>query len=100
MKLIITKAKIMAKKTSSTRTAGKRGKRTQDLSFSPYIHRVIKQVHSDVTISKNAMKIVNNMISDIFERIASESLHLVTICKQKSLRSRDVQSAVRLVLPS
>lgn len=88
----------MAKK-SSSRSAGNKGKRANNLSFSRYIHRVLKQIHADVSISKNAMKIFSSFINDTFEKIAAESLHLAATCKHKTLTSRTVQSAVKLVIP-
>jgi histone H2B len=78
---------------------GRRGKRTKDLSFSRYINRVMKQVHPDASISKNAMKVMSCFINDIFEKVAAEGSHLTSINKKKSFTSRDVQSAVRLVIP-
>jgi histone H2B len=39
------------------------------------IFKVLKQVHSDIGISKKAMNIMNSFVSDIFERIAREEAH-------------------------
>ena len=68
-------------------------------SFSVYIYRVLKQVHPETGISKSSMSIMNSLINDIFEKIANESAKLVKYNKRHTLSSREVQTAVRLILP-
>ena len=68
-------------------------------SFSVYIYRVLKQVHPEVGVSKRSMHIMNSFIGDIFEKIALESSKLVRYNKKHTLSSREVQTAVRLLLP-
>merc|ERR1712048_247426 len=72
-------------------------KRTE--SFAIYIYRVLKQVHPEVGISKKSMSIMNSFINDVFEKIAGESSRLVRYNKKQTLSSREVQTAVRLLLP-
>ena len=67
--------------------------------FSVYIYRVLKQVHPETGISKRSMSIMNSFINDIFEKLAGEASKLVAYNKRSTLSSREVQSAVRLVLP-
>ena len=64
-----------------------------------YIYRVLKQVHPEIGISKRSMSIMNSFIYDIFEKIANESAKLVRYNKKHTLSSREVQTAVRLLLP-
>ena len=45
------------------------------------------------------MSIMNSFINDVFEKIASESSRLVRYSKKHTLSSREVQAAVRLILP-
>ena len=68
-------------------------------TFAVYIYRVLKQVHPETGISRRSMSIMNSFINDIFERIASESSRLVRYNKRSTLSSREVQTAVRLLLP-
>ena len=68
-------------------------------SFSTYIYKVLKQVHPEAGISKKSMSIMNSFITDIFERIIGEAGKLARYSKKSTLSSREVQSAVRLVLP-
>ena len=42
---------------------------------------------------------MNSFINDIFERIASEAGRLATYNKKATLSSREIQTAVRLMLP-
>ncbi len=85
-----TKASVDGKKKRSK-------KRTE--SYSTYIYKVLKQVHPDTGISKKGMSIMNSFISDIFERIAGEAGKLTTYNKKATLSSREIQTAVRLMLP-
>ena len=88
------------KKTASKKKSvekNRRKKRTE--SFSIYIYKVLKQVHPDTGISKKGMSIMNSFVFDIFERIAGEAGKLVGYSKSKTLTSREIQTAVRLILP-
>ena len=76
----------------------KRSKKRVD-SYSTYIYKVLKQVHPDTGISKKGMSIMNSFINDIFERIAGEAGKLSTYNKKSTLSSREIQTAVRLMLP-
>ena len=82
---------------------------------------VLKQVHPDTGISNKAMAILNSFVNDIFERIATEAsstclsfmFHLEALCsndfasftelasysKKSTISSREIQTAVRLILP-
>ena len=78
----------------------KKGKRhTRHETFSVYIYKVLKQVHQDTGISKKSMAIMNSFINDVFERIALEASKLVRYNKKHTLSAREVQSAVKLLLP-
>ncbi len=72
-------------------------KRTE--SFTTYIFKVLKQVHPETGISKKSMSIMNSFIQDTFEKIAAEAGKLCKYNKKDTLSSREVQTAIRLVLP-
>eukprot|EP00004_Rigifila_ramosa_P012052 TRINITY_DN2587_c0_g1_i2.p2 TRINITY_DN2587_c0_g1~~TRINITY_DN2587_c0_g1_i2.p2 ORF type:complete len:144 (-),score=42.61 TRINITY_DN2587_c0_g1_i2:172-576(-) len=89
-------AKKVPKKTAS---GDHKRKQKRIESYSSYIYKVLKQVHPDTGVSQRAMSIMNSFITDTFERIASEAGRLVRISKRGTLSSRDIQTAVRLILP-
>ena len=93
-----TPSKKSAKKTSK-KTASRSSRRKRVESYSSYIYKVLKQVHPDTGISKRGMSIMNSFINDIFERIASEAGKLARYNKKSTLSSREVQTAIRLILP-
>ena len=68
-------------------------------SFSIYVYKVLKQVHPDTGISSKAMSIMNSFVNDIFERIAAEASRLAHYNKRSTISSREIQTAVRLLLP-
>ena len=88
------------------------------------IYKVLKQVHPDTGISSKAMSIMcvrpsrfsrfgtsfanpplllfprrNSFINDIFEKIATEAAKLARYSKKPTVTSREIQTAVRLILP-
>jgi len=67
--------------------------------YSTYIYKVLKQVHPDTGISTEAMIIMNSFISDLFERIATKAGKVATSNKKDVLTYREIQTAVRLILP-
>ncbi len=74
-------------------------KRSRHETFAVYIYKVLKQVHTDIGISKKSMAIMNSFINDIFERSAIEASKLVRYNKKHTLSAREIQSAVKLLLP-
>merc|ERR1712087_132646 len=75
----------------------RRRRRTE--TFSVYIFRVLRQVHEKTGISRRSMSIMNSFINDLFERISAEAGRLVRYSRRHTLSSREVQTAVRLLLP-
>ncbi|KAK2867565.1 hypothetical protein Q8A67_025682 [Cirrhinus molitorella] len=89
-------------KKAVTKTAGKGGKkrkRSRKESYAIYVYKVMKQVHPDTGISSKAMGIMNSFVNDIFERIAGEASRLAHYNKRSTITSREIQTAVRLLLP-
>lgn len=76
----------------------KRHKKRRE-SYSIYIYKVLKQVHPDTGVSSKAMSIMNSFVNDIFERIAQEASRLAHYNKKATITSREIQTAVRLLLP-
>ena len=86
------KSKISGKSKSS------RGKKRKE-SYAIYIYKVLKQVHPDTGVSSKAMSIMNSFVNDLFERIAAEASRLAHYSKKSTLSSREIKTAVRLLLP-
>jgi histone H2B len=76
-----------------------RRRRANYSSYSSYIYKVLKQVHPDTGISKKAMQVMDSLVQDVFERLATEASHLARYNKRHTLTSREIQTAVRLMLP-
>lgn len=75
----------------------KRGARHDN--YVMYIYKVLRQVHPEMGISCKAMSIVNSFVKDIFERIAGEAKRLSQYNRRLTISSREIQTAVRLLLP-
>ncbi|KAH8925331.1 histone H2B [Atractiella rhizophila] len=86
----------------STKPAGEGGdkkkrKKSRKESYATYIYKVLKQVHPDTGISNKGMMILNSFVNDIFE--PSEASKLASYNKKSTISSREIQTAVRLILP-
>ncbi|PIL23109.1 hypothetical protein GSI_14418 [Ganoderma sinense ZZ0214-1] len=94
-------AKKTAKAASGAAGEGekKKRKKSRKETYSSYIYKVLKQVHPDTGISNKAMAILNSFVNDIFERIATEASKLASYSKKSTISSREIQTAVRLILP-
>ncbi|KAL0227788.1 hypothetical protein RCL1_003931 [Eukaryota sp. TZLM3-RCL] len=92
-------AKKLAEGAPATATEATKRKKARKETWATYIYRVLRQVHPDTGISTKAMAIMNSFVNDIFERIASEASRLARINKRNTLSSREIQTAVRLLLP-
>ncbi|KAL9702801.1 hypothetical protein quinque_006319 [Culex quinquefasciatus] len=81
----------------SKKMAARKVRRSEN--YHRYILLVLKQVHPDTRISKKSMSIMNSFVNDIFERIAAEASRLAHYNKRMTISSREIQTAVRLLLP-
>ena len=93
------KGKAVKKSDATEGTHEKRRKKADHSSYSTYIFKVLKQVHPQTGISRKAMSIMNSFVNDAFEQIATEGGRLVRYSNAQTLGSREIQAAVRLVLP-
>ncbi len=81
------------------KSEGKKKRKSRKESYSSYIYRMLKQVHPDTGISTRGMSVMNSLINDLFDKIAPEAGKLVRYNKKSALTSREIQTAVRLLLP-
>nr|XP_002813319.3 histone H2B type 1-K-like [Pongo abelii] len=84
--------------TKAQKKDGKKHKRSRKASYSVYLYKVLRQVHSDTGISSKAMGIMNSFVNHIFERVAGETSCLAHYNKRSTITSREIQTAVRLLL--
>jgi histone H2B len=82
------------------RTQRSSRRKTKKESFATYIHRVLKQLHPQLGISRKGMEVMDNMMFDLFERFAIEAGKLTQHNKTVTMGRREIQSAVKLLLPT
>ena len=94
--------KTGSKKSAAAKAStGKRSNRKPKRSYSSYISKVLKGASkSKVTLSSKSMKILNSLVVDFFDRLATEAASLARGAKKRTLGSREMQTAVRLTLPA
>eukprot|EP00933_Yihiella_yeosuensis_P002988 TRINITY_DN10525_c6_g2_i2.p2 TRINITY_DN10525_c6_g2~~TRINITY_DN10525_c6_g2_i2.p2 ORF type:complete len:126 (+),score=29.20 TRINITY_DN10525_c6_g2_i2:94-471(+) len=77
----------------------KKKKKSNYNNYGRYILKVLKQIHPKMRISKIAMNVMESCVQDTFERIAGEASKLCRTGKAQTITTREIQSAVRLVIP-
>ncbi|XP_035146231.3 histone H2B type F-M-like isoform X1 [Callithrix jacchus] len=78
--------------------AGCGGDSFQD-SFVTYFPSALNQVHQGLSLSPEALSVMECMIRDILDRIATEAGQLARYAKRVTITPWDIQIAVRLLLP-
>lgn len=88
-------------------SAEKKAKRTRHqpmaanfgISYATYIYKVLKQVHPDTGMSGPAMNQIQSLIGHFGKRIIETANALLRVSGKHTITSREIQAAVRLVLP-
>jgi histone H2B len=95
-----TRKSISGKDASKPPTKSPRSRRKpRRETFAIYNYRVLKKVHPDLGISKKGMAIMNDMMQDLFERVAKQAGELTKITHKATMRDDDIKAAVQLLLP-
>lgn len=68
-------------------------------SFATYFPRVLNRVHTGLSLSQEAVNVLDSFVKDMFERIAEEAARLAHSNKRSTITSREIQTSVRLLLP-
>ena len=68
-------------------------------TFKPHIYKVLKQVHPDMGFTADAKEQMNHFVEHFADKIADEAAFLAKKEHKKTISSREVQTAVRLILP-
>ncbi|XP_041063324.1 histone H2B type 2-E-like [Carcharodon carcharias] len=85
--------------TKITKKPLKKRRKSCKQNYSTYVYRVLNQVHPSTRILSKAMNVMNPFVVDIFNSIGSEALHLIHCNKRCAILAREIQSAIRLMLP-
>lgn len=88
----------MSKKPGKKTTGGKH-KKSSYQSYGTYLHKVLKITHPEMRISRKAMSIMDSLMHDLFERLGAEAGKLATYQKKRTLTAKEMQVAVRLLVP-
>ena len=74
-------------------------RRKTDPNYGIYIHRVMKQVHPNLSISSHAIQQTNGMVEDLLGRIIAHSSKVAVASKKSTLSSKHVQAATKVAFP-
>lgn len=68
-------------------------------SFQTYIYRVLKEIKPELGISKQAIALINNILVELFEKIAKEARDVMLYSKRSTLGSREIEAGIKLHFP-
>ncbi|KAM8812640.1 histone H2B subacrosomal variant-like [Rhynchonycteris naso] len=68
-------------------------------NYSLYIHRVLKEVAPQKSISSHTLDAMNTMINGIFECISTQASNLMCFRNRCTLTPEDIQKAVYMLFP-
>ncbi|KAL7540338.1 hypothetical protein ACHAXR_011542 [Thalassiosira sp. AJA248-18] len=88
------------KAVAGKKTMAKKKSKPVKPNFATYIHRVLKQTHPTIGITKKSMGIMNDFVVDMMDKLAAEAKQDLDISgSQKTLREWHFNTATKLVLP-
>jgi histone H2B len=90
--------KAVPKKSGSTVAEKKRPKKRSP-SWALFIHRALKQVFKNVSLTKRSMQVMCSFVEDMFNRLQGEAVNIAKINKVRTLTAREIQTSARLLLP-
>ena len=90
--------KATAKKGKKAPEEKKSRKRRE--SYAKEICQVLQQTCEGTGVSEPVLEILNSFVHDLFERIAGEASKLAFYERRSCIQSREIQTAVELLLPS
>lgn len=68
--------------------------------YSRNIHKLLKCIYPDMSISRMAMNVMNSFVMDLLDRIATEASTLIYLRKKSTMGHNDIISATKLVIKS
>ncbi len=68
-------------------------------TFKPHIYKVLKQVHPETGLTTDGKEQMNHFVEHFADKIADEAVFLAKKEHKATISSREIQTAVRLVLP-
>lgn len=83
----------------SSAAGEKKRKRRRNVTYKTEIFQLLKQISPDLGMSSEATIVMNLFVNDVCMKLAEESSRLTRYSKTPTITSREIETAVRLVLP-
>lgn len=77
----------------------KKKARKSESGFGSYIHKVAKQVHPDLQVSRKAMTAAASLLDSAMANLTKNGVVVASASKKGTLSARHIQSATRIVIP-
>ena len=90
-----------SKHKTTKKSKSRKSKSMRTHSYGRYIHKVLKTVHhgNQLGLTKKTVDVLDGILHHLFEQIVEQAVQIKRLGKCKTLRAKDIQSAVKLILP-
>lgn len=76
----------------------RRGRDSTQWQFDPYIRRINREMNPNMSIQKDSMEVINNLLEHFGQRVCEEAKILCKLAGRKTLFARDLIAAVKLIV--
>ncbi len=82
----------------ATKGIEKKKSKSKNPEYASYLLKISKQVHPDKSVAKDAMWVVNGVISDLLNRMIAKSNEMAAIEGKSTLKAKHAQAATNAIL--
>ena len=79
---------------------GKKPRRRDEQKYGSYIHKIVKKVHPQLSISSKAISMYNELVDNMLGELTNKGTDIALLAKKSTLSSRHVEAAARVALPT
>ncbi|XP_004606458.1 late histone H2B.L4 [Sorex araneus] len=72
----------------------------ETLSFASYFCRILRNTHRNLSITCQAVSVLDCIVKDVLQRIQEVAAQLARYAQHSTITKRDIQMAMRLLLPA
>lgn len=73
-------------------------KKRKEPNYCSYIHKVLKQIHPELSIQQKTMLSINSLLDDVMHRLNGFSAKTAFVAKKNTLQATHVKAAVGLLM--
>lgn len=93
-------SKQVVKKSDKIRyVVGQNNNKKNENAYKKPMKKVLKLIHPNLKLSDDAANSLNDLLEDIFKRVAKEAQELLNKTKKKTISGHEIEAAIKLMFP-